>query len=201
MTTEVKITRAIAEKVLSVVDMGLTSGMGSPHPGKMCVEAAVCYALGQPHGDQPTCVHPTVRSFKIALNDSTWSSDQARAKGLRRIAISQLGSTHIDDKKFLQYVIEHTIRRIVPMALEAAASLNPKHAEVLNAAALRCKNEGTSAASAAARAAAYAARAAAYAASAAARDRIFTTLAEIGVEALIACKADGCKFLGLTESE
>lgn len=46
-----RITRKIAVRVLEVVDAGLVSGVGSPEPGKMCVEAAVCYALGLPHGD------------------------------------------------------------------------------------------------------------------------------------------------------
>src|SRR6202042_692936 len=76
----VEITRAIAEKVLAVVDAGLTNGLGVAEPGKMCVEAAVCYALGLPHGDDPACVSRALRSLKIRLNDSAWSSDKARAK-------------------------------------------------------------------------------------------------------------------------
>lgn len=58
-----------------------------------CVEAAVCFALGLPHGDQPPCVHPALINFKIGLNDLTlWSSDKARGKGMRRLAVAQLGS-------------------------------------------------------------------------------------------------------------
>jgi hypothetical protein len=41
-----EITRDIATKVLETVDAGLVSGVGEPKPGLMCVEAAVCYALG-----------------------------------------------------------------------------------------------------------------------------------------------------------
>lgn len=69
MTTE-KITLDQARKVLSVVDAGLCHGKGSPIPGQMCVEAAVCYALGEPHGDEPTCVAESVRNFKIGINDA-----------------------------------------------------------------------------------------------------------------------------------
>jgi hypothetical protein len=47
----------------------------------MCVEAAVCYALGLPHSDNPPCVGYAVRQYKIRLNDSNWSSNEARAKG------------------------------------------------------------------------------------------------------------------------
>jgi hypothetical protein len=41
-----KVTEELSRKVLEVVDAGLVSGMGEPTPGKMCVEAAVCYAMG-----------------------------------------------------------------------------------------------------------------------------------------------------------
>ena len=75
-----EITEAIARKVLEVVDAGLVSGLGQPAPGKMCVEAAVCFALGLPHDDDPKCVAPSLRSLKIRLNDAQWSSKEARAK-------------------------------------------------------------------------------------------------------------------------
>src|ERR1700679_473096 len=95
----------LAKKVLSVVDAGLVSGMGVPEPGKMCVEAAVCYAMGLPHSDEPTCVSPALRRLKIRLNDSRWSSDAARTKGLRRLAVAQLGSAGaLDDVAFADKV-------------------------------------------------------------------------------------------------
>jgi hypothetical protein len=88
------ITKALAIRVLNVVDAGLVDGVGDPEPGKMCVEAAVSYAMGEPHTDRPTCVHPRLRQFKIWLNDGPWDSDLARTKGLREIAIAQLGSVN-----------------------------------------------------------------------------------------------------------
>ena len=90
MQGQVEITEAIAAKVLVVVDAGLVNGKGKPVPGQMCVEAAVCFAMGLPHSDEPPCVAPALRALKIRLNDSNWSSDQARAKGLRRLALAQL---------------------------------------------------------------------------------------------------------------
>src|SRR5689334_17575355 len=87
-----EITHEIAAKVLKTVDAGLVVGVGKPTPGQMCVEAAVCYALGLPHGDDPGSVSPSLRSLKIRLNDSGWSSKEARAAGLRRLALAQLGS-------------------------------------------------------------------------------------------------------------
>ncbi len=82
----------VAKKVNEVVSKGLVCGLGTQEPGKMCVEAAVCYAMGLEHSDQPSCVDEEVRQFKIYLNDLDWSSNMARAKGLKKVAIAQLGS-------------------------------------------------------------------------------------------------------------
>lgn len=87
------ITLERAKKVLAVVDKGLIAGIGEPIPGEMCVEAAVAYAFGEKHTDQPKCVAPFIRSIKIDMNDEgDWSSPQNRASGLRRVAIAQLGT-------------------------------------------------------------------------------------------------------------
>ena len=139
-----EMTREIAIKVRDTVDAGLVQGVGKPIPGEMCVEAAVCYALGLPHGDDPACVAPSVRRLKIALNDRRWSSPLARAQGLRRLAVAQLGSAGvIDDQDFRRRVMDMTIRRVVPAALRSAATVNPTHAESLEAAAVRCETDGT----------------------------------------------------------
>src|SRR6478735_3685027 len=98
MITEMEITREIATKVLTTVDAGLVKGVGNPVPGQMCVEAAVCYAMGLPHGDEPACVAPALRRLKIRLNDSCWSSNEARARGMRRLALIQLGSAGVLDE-------------------------------------------------------------------------------------------------------
>src|SRR5262249_36589829 len=154
---------------LTVVDAGLVSGVGQPIPGKMCVEAAVCFALGLPHGDEPACVSSALRALKIRLNDSGWSSPQARAKGLRRLAVAQLGSAgHLDAKEFVRRVIDYTIRTTAPRAMKIAASVtqNAEHKQVLLDVALRCENEGSREAALAAKNSA--AAAAGYAADAAA---------------------------------
>jgi hypothetical protein len=206
-----KPTKQTAIKILELLKHGLVKGKGIPEPGKMCVEAAVCYAMGLPHDDNPPCVAPAVRAFKIALNDSNWSSNAARAKGLQRIAIAQLGSENIDQVFFAKELARLIIQRIVSIALWAAAKQNPKHAAKLEDAAVRCEKEGTKeaatftastaadAAYAATYAAAYAATyAAAYAAYAAyAGDEVLFLAAEIGVEVLQICKSPGCKWLSL----
>jgi hypothetical protein len=136
----------IARKVLATVDAGLVNGVGKPKPGQMCVEAAVCYALGLPHGDDPDCVSRALRALKIRLNDSKWSSNEARAKGLRRLALVQLGSRdHLDDNEFRKRVAVLAIRVSVPIALRAAASIhkNPDHQKALRDAANVCESDPT----------------------------------------------------------
>jgi hypothetical protein len=116
-----EITEAIARRVLEVVDAGLTVGIGKPTPGQMCVEAAVCFALDEPHGDNPSCVSPVVRALKTRLNDSHWSSDTARAKGMRRVAIAQLGTRNtIDDREFAKRIAPSGVEPLTDMVRHAA---------------------------------------------------------------------------------
>jgi hypothetical protein len=209
-----EITPAIAAKVLETVDAGLIGGIGKPVPGQMCVEAAVCYAMGLPHSDEPACVAPSLRRLKINLNDKSWSSAAARAKGLRRLALAQLGSAgHLDEPEFARRVAKLAITSCAAKALRSAAKFqkDQKHIDALEAAADRCEREGTIEAARDARktadAAAYAAEAAyaadAYAADAAAyaaeRDRVLSEFAEEVVQILIEMKAPGCQWLSLTE--
>lgn len=134
---------SLARKVLNVVDAGLSSGLGEPKPGHMSVNAAVCYAMGLPHGDKPPCEDLTLWSFKASLNDRPWSSPAARADGLRRLAIASLGSAgKIDGQKFAAKMAEHAIKTFVPMALRSAAKLNPASASKLEAAAVSCETTG-----------------------------------------------------------
>jgi hypothetical protein len=91
-----EITKDLVDKINKLLNYGLVKGMGSPQPGHMCVEAVVCYALGEPHGDRPSCVQGWLANLKIKLNDLYWLSDKHRAEGLRRLAIAQLGTKEMD---------------------------------------------------------------------------------------------------------
>ena len=128
----VEINRELAAKVLEIVDHGLTNGLGEQKNGELCVEAAVCYAMGLPHGDEPPCVSPAVRTLKIRLNDSAWSSNTARASGMRRLAIAQLGTAgQLNDIEFVEAVAAMTIQKIVPRAFRNAARIAGKVMRVL----------------------------------------------------------------------
>jgi DNA polymerase III gamma/tau subunit len=170
-----KITKKIAAKVLEVVDAGLCSGKGVPIPGQMCVEAAVTFALGEEFSDEPSCVSDALRQFKIKLNDSNWSSNAARAKGLRRIATAQLGTKDtLDEVEFATRLSMLTVKVVIPKALRSAAELQTEtHKTKLLEMALLCENaEDIRAAYSAARSAASAARSAAYSADSAARSAV-----------------------------
>lgn len=131
--TYIVITREIATKMRDVVSMGLVRGLGKPEPGKMCVEAAACYVLGLPHGDNPKCVSEAVRALKIRLNDSCWSSNAARAKGMLRLSIVQLGTLDIDDRDFVNRVLA-VIKRDFPRFAYAATAATAAYATAATAA-------------------------------------------------------------------
>lgn len=107
-----EITSQVVCKILSVVDKGLSCGLGRPIPGNMCVEAAVCYAMGEPHGDHPKCVDDELREFKISINDDhSWTSKKSRARGLRKLAVAQLGSKGtINWKKCLDEMVKIVLK-------------------------------------------------------------------------------------------
>lgn len=125
-----KITSKLINEINKLLDKGLIGGdVGDPKPGKMCVEAAICYALGEDHGDSPSCVAPTVREFKISLNDADWTSNKARADGMRDLAIAQLGSKDIPDLnfKFADVLDKHLKLIIFPYLVQYLAQKQPKN--------------------------------------------------------------------------
>lgn len=151
------------QKFDKILSRGLCSGVGDPN-GQMCIEAAICATLGLPHGDDPQCITKEIRSYKIRLNDSPWSTPQARAAGLRDLGIAQLGSKGVvDGKEFTRRLAEKTVRVLLPTLFRDLFPDDP----ILMAAALRCEQEGTDDAAHAAHAAAYTAAHAARAADAA----------------------------------
>ena len=154
-----------------ILGRGLSAGVGVPD-GQMCIEAAICATLGLAHGDDPGCVANAVRRFKINLNDSKWSSPEARAKGLRDLGLAQLGSLGaVKDSDFAAGISKRTIQVLIPKLFRELFQDNKE----LLAAADRCEREASknaaddaAYAARAADAASYAADAASYAAYAAA---------------------------------
>ena len=118
-----EINESVARKCLSVIDAGLIRGLGTPQPGRMCVEAAINFALDRPHGDDPGCVSMSLRRLKIRLNDSKWSSNKARARGLRRLALAQLGSLGVlDEAEFVRRLVIYSTQTYADAAAYDAAA-------------------------------------------------------------------------------
>ncbi len=111
------ITKELVDSINSALDKGLVKGLGSPIEGKMCIEALICFKLGLPHSDNPPCVGYEIRQAKIALNDCAWSSPLARAKGMKKLAIAQLGSNIINDTDFVLALKLESTRRILPFLI------------------------------------------------------------------------------------
>jgi hypothetical protein len=175
MKTEIDFA-TIVPKFDKLLERGLCIGVGNPD-GQMCIEAAIACAMDLPFNDEPTCVEPAVRAFKIALNDSSrWSSPEVRAKALRNIGIAQIGSAVVvDGNEFAKRLAEKTIRIIIPHIFNFVFKDNP----ACLAAAERCRLEGT--------------KDAAYAAANA--DEILTMSANIALEILQELKSPGCEWL------
>ena len=196
---DVEINEAVARKILQTVDAGLVCGVGEPIPGQMCVEAAVCYALGLPHGDDPSCVGTAVRAFKIGLNDSAWSSSAARAQGMRALAVAQLGSDVIDQQQFSGLLLLRTIQKLCPVLLRTIGVIftNEDAKKKLESAAATCEQVDCLK-----EALTHLARSLAIALAldlALDRDEAFVLMAEIGLGVLVEMKAPGCQWLALCD--
>src|SRR6185503_15523625 len=146
------------DKLKQIFARGLVSGIGDTN--QTCIEGAISLACGGDLSDSPACVANPDREFSIKINDASWSSNAARAEALLPLALAQIGTTGRDRSAWVKSVALGTIRRVLPMALRAVATISSdKHKKPLNDAADKCANAvDLSAASAASAAASDAAR-------------------------------------------
>ena len=140
-----EITPEIRAKVTEIISQGLVAGLGAATPGELCVEAAICLAMGEPHSDKPSCVHEAARHYSIAINDRYPGTPLERAALLLPLALAELGTAGTDRVPWLARLAEGTIRKVLPIWLRYAAGMHPEltHRKVLTAAAERCESEGT----------------------------------------------------------
>jgi hypothetical protein len=109
-------------RLLELIDAGLVDGIGEPRAGATCFEGAVTMVLGEAFSDSPSCVAPVDRDFMIALNDAPWSSPAARAAGMRSLVAPHLDTARLDRSAWYAHLLDGMIRRVLPLALRAAAS-------------------------------------------------------------------------------
>lgn len=107
-------------RVLEIIDGGLEHGGGNMRaPGQFCVQQvlAVVFSAGLVRSQFPCAgvllegpvelvdgahVGRMVSTLAMALNDQVhWGSPKDRAKGLRRLAVAELGSEAINQMEFL----------------------------------------------------------------------------------------------------
>lgn len=198
--------KEIIPKYDAILERGLCKGVGKPD-GQMCIEAAICTALGLPFGDDPVCVASAVRAYKIAINDKIWSSPQARAKALRDIGIAQIGSKDIvNDEEFICRLSQKTIQVLIVhlfrnnkytknnLKLQELTNICEKEPTDINCRKLAAATDA--AATAYATAAATAAAAAADAATAAAAaDAYLIMSVNLALEVLKELKSPGCEWI------
>ena len=130
----ITITKQHIEKIDYYCSFGLVKGLGERKEGGMCVEAMIATVLGkEKHTDNNNdCVLPLLNSIKIALNDSVWSSNIARAKGMRNLAIAQLGTAGFDTDEFDRKLKEHSNKRILPYLVQKHKEKEPEEAGKLD---------------------------------------------------------------------
>ena len=136
---------SIRERLTELVAHGLCVGTGTGKPGNLCSEQAVALAAGEPLSDKPACVAAEDRVFAVRLNDALWPSKMDRAHGMLPLLLAQLGTAGTDRTRWVRYLVEGTIRRVLPYALRRAAISHPdlKHRLALEAAARDCEEHGT----------------------------------------------------------
>lgn len=107
-----------AKEIMGMItEHGLIKGAGN-RKNEFCIEQAISIVenrrLGLPYvpaegiSDEPRCVDADVRDAKIALNDHPWSSRKARAKGMLKLAIAQLGSNTLEKEAFHEALVQET---------------------------------------------------------------------------------------------
>jgi len=146
---------ALIPKFDKILKRGLRKGGGLKAGDIGCVENAVCEAIGLPYSDDPKCVAASVRTYKIGLNDAAWSSNEARASGLRDLGIAQIGSKGVvDDVAFAEGLSKLIIRHFIPALFRDVFRDEPKCLEAADRCAAAVPAATPSAASDAASAAA-----------------------------------------------
>lgn len=115
-----------------ILSRGLSKGIGGIDR-QMCIEAAICTTLDLPFSDDPLCVTESIRQYKIKMNDSNWSSELARSRGLRDLGLAQLGSLGvISNEDFVNKLMQKTIGTLIPTLFREIFPNNKKCLEAAN---------------------------------------------------------------------
>lgn len=117
MTAELYFDMAVYK---SYVQRGFCTGAGNSD-AQVCVEVAAAIAAGLGDTDEPRCVSKILLTFGLRLNDAVWSTHAARAAGMARFGIAQLGTKgseyRFNESRFVQKMTEWMINVSLPKML------------------------------------------------------------------------------------
>ena len=105
-------------EALRLCSFGLVKGLGTGEPGDMCIEHIICQVFEGRKGDNPSCVSNEFNKAKISLNECNWSSNKARAEGMKYLLVAQIGSNALDDKIVREHLRFLSAKKILPYIIQ-----------------------------------------------------------------------------------
>ncbi len=117
---------------------------GSHSPGRdFCAMEFIAKVAGEPWTDKPVCVNTALGAYCRRLNDGRWPDDATRTEVMLPLLAAVFGTR--DLKIDVRRIASETIKLLIPVAIEAAASVqkDKTHADAMMVAAQRCREDGT----------------------------------------------------------
>lgn len=120
-----EISKEVVLLIIADLERQLASSAENSVAGRMIVQQAVCAAFAERYLETPSTVAPMLSAVTIGLNNATWSSDFECGKGMRRLAIAQLGTAKdFDSNRFLYCLAGVLVRKWLPRLLRHMAEFD-----------------------------------------------------------------------------
>lgn len=117
-----EVTETLVRNLIATINPGLARFCNKENPQDKDLRAAIVAALGAEAYWLNSLISPAVAAFDLC--DANWSTDQARAKGLMRLAVAQLGSYGaLDQSGFVHNVVNIATIHMLPKALRQVAGV------------------------------------------------------------------------------
>lgn len=135
-----EVTETLVRNLIATINPGLARFCNKENPQDKDLRAAIVAALGDEAYRLNSLISPVVAAFDLC--DANWSTDQARAKGLMRLAVAQMGSYGaLDQSGFVHNVVKIATSHMLPKALRQVAGVlvSPSLRTELECAAVNCE--------------------------------------------------------------
>jgi hypothetical protein len=125
MKTLIKPTKRIALEVAKSINGALCRGAGSGQSQNVCVMQAIARAVGLPTSNDQVeeCVGSVVGAFNRKLNDCYWSSDVARAEGMKRLGVASIGSNQLNQMEYGKLMFLRGTQKLLPFVFREIAKI------------------------------------------------------------------------------